>query len=426
MERMKAEMAETERQLREVEAGMMQDGEGKGRKGRSALVNDGTVDADNPRLAMDESEALNMLDRFEALSSIEEEDLWPYGWIAASAGDYLSALQGANAASSTTTPPSGFVLAARNFKREFQALKDLIEKKETAAGSPNGNSKLRAKLDKLVLSNDAVWEREHKRPPVRAPWVIKGPYYLLCYMLDALFDGRPIERFWFLETVARMPYFSYISCLHLYESLGWWRMGMQVKRVHAAEEFNEAHHLLTMEALGGDSSWTTRFLGQHSAIVYYWVLVAMWLLSPTLAYNFSELIEAHAVDTYGEFLDANEELLKSLPAPPISRYYYTAETFMFDEFQTQLPAGSRRPVIDSLYDVFEAIRDDEAEHVATMKDCQDQEFMVRSPNYEKFAAAADKIRRPQQIQADRRRPLRNGPSSRQGRLECREGTFGKH
>lgn len=28
---------------------------------------------------------------------------------------------------------------------------------------------------------------------------------------------RPIARFWFLETVARMPYFSYISMLHFYE-----------------------------------------------------------------------------------------------------------------------------------------------------------------------------------------------------------------
>jgi len=36
---------------------------------------------------------------------------------------------------------------------------------------------------------------------------------------------RPIQRFWFLEMVARMPYFSYITMLHLYESFGWWRAG---------------------------------------------------------------------------------------------------------------------------------------------------------------------------------------------------------
>jgi ubiquinol oxidase len=34
------------------------------------------------------------------------------------------------------------------------------------------------------------------------------------------------QRFWFLETVARMPYFSYITMLTLYESLGWWRCAM--------------------------------------------------------------------------------------------------------------------------------------------------------------------------------------------------------
>ena len=27
-------------------------------------------------------------------------------------------------------------------------------------------------------------------------------------MLDVIFENRPIQRFWFLETVARMPYFS--------------------------------------------------------------------------------------------------------------------------------------------------------------------------------------------------------------------------
>ena len=48
------------------------------------------------------------------------------------------------------------------------------------------------------------------------------------------------------------PYFAYLSSLHLYESLGWWRRSAEVRRVHFAEEWNEFHHLLTMEALGGD------------------------------------------------------------------------------------------------------------------------------------------------------------------------------
>ncbi len=58
---------------------------------------------------------------------------------------------------------------------------------------------------------------------------------------------RPIQRFWVLETVARIPYFAYISILHLYESLGFWRAGADLRRVHFAEEWNELHHLQVIE-----------------------------------------------------------------------------------------------------------------------------------------------------------------------------------
>jgi ubiquinol oxidase len=68
---------------------------------------------------------------------------------------------------------------------------------------------LREALKSLKLSNEAVTARENSRPPVEAPWWIRAPYILLCAMLDIIFKDRPIQRFWFLETVARMPYFSY-------------------------------------------------------------------------------------------------------------------------------------------------------------------------------------------------------------------------
>lgn len=35
--------------------------------------------------------------------------------------------------------------------------------------------------------------------------------------------------------VCRMPYFSYISMLHLYETLGWWSIGSDVRKIHFAE-----------------------------------------------------------------------------------------------------------------------------------------------------------------------------------------------
>ena len=38
-----------------------------------------------------------------------------------------------------------------------------------------------------------------------------------------------------LETVARIPYFAYISILHLYESVGFWRAGAELRKIHFAE-----------------------------------------------------------------------------------------------------------------------------------------------------------------------------------------------
>jgi ubiquinol oxidase len=70
-------------------------------------------------------------------------------------------------------------------------------------------------------------------------------------------------------------------------------------------------------------------------------------------------------------------------APQVAKAYYeSADMYVFDEFQTNRPRGSRRPRITSLYDVFCNIRDDEAEHVATMSACQDPEILLTSPNTE--------------------------------------------
>lgn len=223
------------------------------------------------------------------------------------------------------------------------------------------------------------------------PVLVLGPYFFLCWLLDVLFINRPISRFWFLETVARMPYFSYLTMLTLYETLGWWRASADIRKVHFAEEWNEVQHLKIMEALGGDRLWIDRFLARHSAIFYYLILNHLWLISPSIAYNFSELIEFHAVDTYGEFVDTNAELLKTMPAPRTAAEYYNGrDLYLFDEFQTGRDPKSRRPKIQSLYDVFCCIRDDELEHVKTMFYCQTSKSQLLSPNA--VAAATDEER----------------------------------
>jgi len=128
-----------------------------------------------------------------------------------------------------------------------------------------------------------------------------------------------------------------------------------------------------MESLGGDQRWLDRFFAQHGAVAYYWLLVLFFMVDPRWSYNFSRLIEAHAVDTYGEFVDANSERLKKLPPPPIAVEYYAAgQLYLFDKFQTAKSGSGdiRRPPCATLYDVFSNIRDDEEQHVLTMEACE--------------------------------------------------------
>ena len=313
-----------------------------------------------------------------------------YGYIQSNAGVYIDV--------SKTRPPgvpkNVLAISTENFARELRELRRFLAGTEAesdpilvppsdpgdaSVGDPpsaadvEAMSALRDALGTLRLSNDAIWERERNRPEVKAPWIIKGPYLVLCYALDSLFpENKPVQRFWFLETVARMPYFSYNTMLTLYELLGWWRRSSELQRVHFAEQWNEYQHLLVMESLGGDRSWRDRFLAQHAALAYFTALCFAWLLSPALAYNFSELIEAHAVDTYAQFADENKALLRSMPAPRVAKAYWTSDDlYLFDAFQSARPRRAlRRPRVRSLHDVFCAIRDDEAEHVATMGECQ--------------------------------------------------------
>lgn len=113
----------------------------------------------------------------------------------------------------------------------------------------------------LQLSNEAVANREREREfahgEMKASAFVRMVYDVTCGLLDVRFDGRPIPRFWFLETVARMPYFAYSSCLHLLATLGWYR-SPTLMNMHHAEELNEAYHLAVMEALGGDRRWSVR------------------------------------------------------------------------------------------------------------------------------------------------------------------------
>jgi ubiquinol oxidase len=193
---------------------------------------------------------------------------------------------------------------------------------------------------------------------------------VLVFVINVIYRDRPIPRFYVLETVARVPYFSYLSVLHFYETLGLWRKADWLK-IHFAESWNELHHLLIMEELGGNKFWLDRILAKTTGLIYYWIIVVLYMVNSQSAYHFMELVEGHAYHSYDTFLAEEGEKLKEMSAPQIAIDYYQAgDLYMFDEFQTFRQENTRRPIINNLHDVFTAIRDDELEHVKTMVACQ--------------------------------------------------------
>jgi ubiquinol oxidase len=212
--------------------------------------------------------------------------------------------------------------------------------------------------------------------------LIRSLVGILVFVTDVVYQNRPYPRFYVLETIARVPYFAYLSVLHLYETLGYWRKADWLK-IHFAETWNELHHLLIMESLGGSDQWGDRFLAQHIAMAYYWIVVPLYMLFPRYAYYMMELIEDHAYHTYNTYLTTHEEALKAQPAPQIAiNYYRDGDLYMFEEMQTATRSEFRRPKVNNLYDVFINVRDDEAEHVKTMVACQQPEARItfKSPH----------------------------------------------
>jgi len=194
-------------------------------------------------------------------------------------------------------------------------------------------------------------------------------------VIDMLYAGRDFQRFFVLETVARVPYFAYLSVLHLRETFGLRDSEMTEKmRMHYAEADNELHHLLIMESQGGGDSLLDRTFAQSLAFVYYWYVVAVYSLSPQGAYHLSELIEDHAYNTYDKFLRDKEKELKQTPVPDIARMYYVDD----NPWLLNMCKGSKKygkanqdmsqdcKTLNSMFDVIRNVRDDEKAHWETL------------------------------------------------------------
>ena len=63
-------------------------------------------------------------------------------------------------------------------------------------------------------------------------------------IIDFIYRDLPIQRFWVLETIARAPYFAFLSVLHLRESLGLrTEAHYHLMKEHFAQTVNETGHL---------------------------------------------------------------------------------------------------------------------------------------------------------------------------------------
>jgi ubiquinol oxidase len=135
-------------------------------------------------------------------------------------------------------------------------------------------------------------------------------------ILDFLYRGRDYQRFWVLEEIARAPYFAFLSVLHFRESMGLRgpeHIDLMIQ--HFEQSVNETEHLEYMESRGGNSYWIDRFVAKHLVLIYYWVNVVYYGVSPRFAYHLSYEVEIHAATTYAKYLADNgpdEKILEIL------------------------------------------------------------------------------------------------------------------
>lgn len=231
------------------------------------------------------------------------------------------------------------------------------------AASADPGGKIAQKMDEGIFNFNKI--------------VIDTVYDIICFLYPVKGTKRDFARFYVLETVARVPYFAYLSVMHLRETFGERTFAQSERmRTHYAEADNELHHLLIMESLGGNSSIVDRTLAQSMAFGYYWYVIVIYAWNKPAAYHLSELIEDHAFNTYDGYLRDHEAALKAQAVPPIATKYYVEDNpFLFDLFCTVKDVDDStgkeldhrpRPELNSLYDVFVNVRNDEREHWKTL------------------------------------------------------------
>jgi len=105
-------------------------------------------------------------------------------------------------------------LGARNKQDQFKSMYvNIKEKQESKYGQGNGDYELK--------DQDNIYELVPNRIPVEKglqTYFVRKTVDILVSFINKMYKNKPYQRFYVLETVARVPYFSYISAIHLMET----------------------------------------------------------------------------------------------------------------------------------------------------------------------------------------------------------------
>jgi len=96
-----------------------------------------------------------------------------------------------------------------HFIKKYEEIKDKIDKDY---GLGNGDYEIFESVSELAPERKPFDEEQRQ--------AIQKLVDSIVFFIDLLYQNKPYQRFFVLETIARVPYFSYISCLHFLETVG--------------------------------------------------------------------------------------------------------------------------------------------------------------------------------------------------------------
>lgn len=220
---------------------------------------------------------------------------------------------------------------------------------------PYMNEDLQTHEELVRTLNDPALREEYARPldEYRVGIVPAILGWILIAFGNVVYGFRPTYgKFKAIEVIARIPYQSWevaaytlVSAFHGNEEHAL-RLAKTTAFSRAAQD-NETMHVVVISHLAKDHGGIGFF--RHTlvpllfALVYFWLIYFLYMISHRASLELNYLFEKHAYNQYQRFLDENEEYLK--------------KNICVSEFLTFY--GRK---VSSEYEFFELVRNDELVH----------------------------------------------------------------